>query len=374
LPNSGRCPHLPCAWHGHSLGRRKPFGCFYRRFQDPGCRLNITHMGRSRTTKRRAPSVFISWAHRDSSMTDAQATSWRDLVLALAEYLNALGCDVRLDLHQQGVDWSRWGPEMILKSDFTLIVPSKAYQQRWDGQNPPSEGAGAAREVNVLKGRFDKDQKSLLKQAAVIMLPGITKSDVPDEIYAYLQRFPVDPANGKGMEPLLRHLTKQPEFVLPKRGVVPKLPPKPNIILGKLIFEPRSDEMKTSMSGTTIWLPGMSAQCNDISHLAHGIEGLDSPPTYPSGEDRLDEQIAMLANWADDVSSLVNEIEQVRSHIPRDPSVRFTQVLDDSRAAIQEIIDGLGGPRTKAHVTKLTDRALALYRLVQQLARLSLEP
>jgi hypothetical protein len=87
---------------------------------------------------------------------------------------------------------------MIDESDFTLLVPNHAYRQRWDGRNSPSEGAGAAREINVLKGRFDKNQRAFRNRTLIIMLPGISENEVPDEIYAYLVRFPINPITGEG--------------------------------------------------------------------------------------------------------------------------------------------------------------------------------
>jgi hypothetical protein len=307
-------------------------------------------------------------------MTDAQAVTWCDLVRALAERLNASGCVVRVDLYEQSVDWSRWGPEMIAKSDFTLIVPSRAYCERWDGRNPPSEGAGAAREINVLKGRFDKDQKNLHSRTIVIMMPGVTKADVPDEIYSYLQHFLVNPITNEGVDPLLRHLTKQPEFVLPERGAVPDLPPRPSAIRGDRVQSSRSEETKSSTGGATTWLPSATTQRDEVSRLAQDVEDASPPPARPSEEGELDEWVAALANWTDDTSSLVDEIEQVRSLVPKDPSVRFVQACDNSRASIQGILDDLDSPRRMANANRLADGAVELYELVKQLARLSLEP
>jgi hypothetical protein len=162
-------------------------------------------MGQPENPAPTAPSVFISWAHRDSLMSDRGARDWENLVLALAERLIAAGCDVQLDLYQRPpVDWSRWGPQKIDTSDFTLMVPNRAYRQRWDGSNPPGEGAGAAREVNTLKGMFDKNQDDFYRRALVVMLPGITGADVPDEIYACVQRFTLDPSarSSRSLAPL----------------------------------------------------------------------------------------------------------------------------------------------------------------------------
>ena len=263
---------------------------------------------------------------------------------------------------------------MIKKSDFTLIVPSRAYRERWDGDNRPSEGAGAAREINVLKGRFDKNQKSLRSRTIIIIMPGITKADVPDEIYSYLQRFRVNPKTNEGVELLLRRLTKQPEFVLPNRGAVPDLPPRPRAIPGDRVQSSRHDETKSATAGTTTWLPAAKKQRDEVSRLVQDVENASPPPFRPSEEDELDEWLATLANWTDDTSSLVDEIEQVRSLVPKDPSIRFVRALSKVRTTIQSILDDLDGPRTIASANSLADSAAEVCELVKQLARLSLEP
>jgi hypothetical protein len=161
-------------------------------------------------------------------MNDSEADAWRDQVRALAERLNANGCIVNMDLFDRGddTDWSRYGPRMIDEADFTLIVASKAYRERWDGDNPPREGAGATREINTMKGIFNKDRSAFQNKFRVIELPGITGDDIPDEIFAVLLRYRVDPFNDAGLEILLRDLTSQPEFSLPPAGTIPLLPPR----------------------------------------------------------------------------------------------------------------------------------------------------
>jgi hypothetical protein len=305
-------------------------------------------------------------------MTDTQAIESLELVHALAQRLTVSGCDVRADIYEQDVDWSRWGPEMIDECDFTLVVPSIAYRQRWDGRNPPDEGAGAAREINVLKGRFDKNQQSFRGRTVIVMLPGITKHEVPDEIYAYLQRFRVDPMTGEGIEPLIRHLTKQPEFILPPPGLLPHLPPHLNGVCGKP-SQATSKTEKAFLETTTTWLHSAASQRDGVSRLARDIERVCPPPSRPSAKNEVDMWLAALANWTDDTSSVVDEIEQVRSLIPRDPSVRFVQVLGDTRAKIRNILDYFNGSQAVVEPNLLADAAMELYELTNKLARLTLE-
>jgi len=329
-------------------------------------------MGRPAGSEGEAPSVFVSWAHRDSGMTEAQAADWLDLVHDLAQSLTASGCVVRADIYEQDVDWSRWGPEMIDKCAFTLIVSSRAYCERWNGSNPPEEGAGAAREINVLKGRFDKNQQKFRNRTAIVLLPGITKDDVPDEIYAYLQRFCIDPANGNGIEALLRYLTRQPEFVLPSRGALPFLPPRPNGIRRGESQENSSKGALSAGSAPT-WLPAATPQQGLVSRLLTDIENSSPPPSRASVNDEADVWMAELANWTDDMSSLVDEIERVRPVITKNPSVRFIQVLDDTHAKIEILLEYLNGSRAAVGSCFAADAAAELYELIKKLARLALE-
>jgi hypothetical protein len=154
-------PEQSCRKHGvvasDCLSRLR---AIYHRFHVSDHGSKITCVEGAKGFGSKPPSVFISWAHRDSKMTKLQAATWWQQVRALGERLNSVGCDVRLDMFTPDADWSRWGPEMIDESDFTLLVPNRAYRQRWDGRNSPREGAGAAREINTLKGRFERIRKS----------------------------------------------------------------------------------------------------------------------------------------------------------------------------------------------------------------------
>jgi hypothetical protein len=340
-------------------------------------------MGGAKGLGSKPPSVFISWAHRDSKMTKSQAATWWQQVRALGERLNSVGCDVRLDMFTPDADWSRWGPEMIDESDFTLLVPNRVYRQRWDGRNSPREGAGAAREINTLKGRFDKNQEEFRTRTIIIMLPGITEDDVPDEIYAYLKRFPINPITGEGMEALLRFLTKQPEFVLPPLGEVPYLPPQPPIFLGTSTVEVSQsteaqpsgiEEAPSAGNGKISALPFAQPQHTEISRIIERVENTGAPPDRPPVEDDLYEWFTRLADWVDEASSLPGDIERIGQLVSKSPSARFLQTLDETHSSIQSMLDNLDSQPTMPDADILVDAADQLWDLIILLVRQSMEP
>ncbi|HEY3758160.1 MAG TPA: SEFIR domain-containing protein [Solirubrobacteraceae bacterium] len=174
-----------------------------------------------RTSPQKSVTAFVSWAHGDAA--------WQQTVLDFVYRLRAQGIDADVDLFEQhnfDVNWSTYGPNAIKTNEFVLIVVSRAYQERWTGENDPSVGAGAAREANVLKAVFDSDQKAFYRRVKVVLLPGADKTDIPSELGAAVQRFQIDPNSDTSFEDLLRTLTAQPAHLRSVVTPVPSLPPK----------------------------------------------------------------------------------------------------------------------------------------------------
>ena len=168
-----------------------------------------------------AVKAVVSWAHGGGD--------WQATVAVFAYTLCELGIDADLDLfhlHDPAVVWTTYGPRAIDESEFVLIPVSAAYKERWEGTNDPGTGAGAAREANTLKALFDEDQAAFHRKVKLIILPGATTDDIPAELKAAVQRFPIVTIDERGLEDLLRTLTGQPAFVPPPVGNVPLLPPK----------------------------------------------------------------------------------------------------------------------------------------------------
>lgn len=113
----------------------------------------------------------------------------------------------------------------IEQKDFVLLAASAAYKQRWEDFGTTRTGAGAAREANVLKALFDRDQTVFFEKVIVVVLPGARDADIPNELAAGLPRFVIPEIDKRHLEDLLRRLTGQPAFVPVPLAQVPILPP-----------------------------------------------------------------------------------------------------------------------------------------------------
>lgn len=174
-------------------------------------------------------SAFVSWAHLHQSDEPDAVEEWRTNVFKFAYQLGRLGVDVDLDLfhmHDDDIDWSTYGSQQIHQADYILIVASAAYKARWEGTADPTQGAGAAREANVLKAEFDRDRRAFHKRVKLILLPGVDIADAPTELQSSLQRFSIVNFEVDGLAHLLRTLTGRPEWPRPDVGELPSLPPR----------------------------------------------------------------------------------------------------------------------------------------------------
>jgi hypothetical protein len=173
--------------------------------------------------------VFVSWAHAHRSTDSAAVEEWTELVAQFTTKLRELGIDADIDLfhlHEDDVDWTTFGIEGIKNADYVLIIGSQAYTERWEGTASPRSGAGAAREANSLKAQFEDDRHDFLKRVKLIILPGVSRNDLPLELRSVNQRYPIESIDTAGLEGLLRTLTGAPEWVKPPVGEVPPLPPR----------------------------------------------------------------------------------------------------------------------------------------------------
>jgi SEFIR domain len=83
-----------------------------------------------------APRVFISYS-QDGDVH-------KDRVLALANRLRADGIDANVDQYIQSAPegWPVWCEAEIRKADFVLMVYTKSYRQRVEGNEQPGAGHG----------------------------------------------------------------------------------------------------------------------------------------------------------------------------------------------------------------------------------------
>ena len=166
------------------------------------------------------------------------------------------------------------------------------------------------------------------------------------------------------MEELIRLITEQPEFVLGPRGEVPELPPRPSVIKHQ---RPSGDNL--------VWLDAaVPAQRDEIIRLKDEIESYMPPPRRSDRPYGLDEWIARLGEWADDTYSLITGIENARMLTPRPPSIGYMQTFEDCQISYQNIVKNLSESRKMGIISSLEGMAQELYRLVNQLVRLALEP
>ena len=161
--------------------------------------------------------VFISYAHESEAHAEA--------VRALWVLLRANGVDARLDrvAAQRRQDWSLWMTEQVREADCVLVVASRAYQRRAEGQTTADEGRGVQFEAALIRNAFYQNQYRLDRFVPVV-LPGQSVTEVPDFLTpAMTTVYHVSEFTVSGAEALLRLLTAQPAEVEPPLGPVPVL-------------------------------------------------------------------------------------------------------------------------------------------------------
>jgi SEFIR domain-containing protein len=178
-----------------------------------------------------APSIMISWAHRDLGWDDARAKSWSDEVVGLATALRTIGFETEIDLfhlHERHMDWSRWGPQQVRQQDVVLIAASQGWRERWEGTNDPHLGAGAAAEADALLGIYHSDgQRAFREKVIVVVLPSMRhKRVIPDRLTG-VNRVELDDFSEQSLSPLVHLLRESPLYDLPPLGVLPPLAPVP---------------------------------------------------------------------------------------------------------------------------------------------------
>jgi SEFIR domain len=174
-----------------------------------------------------SPSAFVSWAHGHGSWDATRQAEWASVVTRFANALRHVGIDADLDRfheHAPDINWQTYGSRAIHDNDYVLIAVSRGYKERWEGRNPPTEGAGAAREANVLKSLFDRDQATFWRKVKLVILPGASPDDIPDELGG-MRQFVIQSLEQQQLEDLVRTLTGQPRYAKSPIGQLAALPP-----------------------------------------------------------------------------------------------------------------------------------------------------
>lgn len=205
-----------------------------------------------------APTALISWAHRNTDWDENQAATWKQSVLAFTVLMRDNGVAADLDLwhtHKTTTDWTRWGPQKVQDSDFVIVAMSEAWAERWSGGNAVDVGAGAVAEADALKGIFGTDQALFQRKAVLVLLPGITKTIIPVDLYR-LRCFEIAALTTAGIDGLLRAILNKPKFVMPALGAAPELPPDDPE--AAVTLDPRSASVLAT-TGRGAYLAGMLA-------------------------------------------------------------------------------------------------------------------
>ncbi len=162
------------------------------------------------------PRIFISYSH-DSPKHAAR-------VLALANRLREEGVDAQLDQYESSPaeGWPRWMRSRIAEADFVLVVGSKTYEQRFDGNQAAGRGLGAQWEGAILTQEL---YEAAVKNTRFI--PVVLSHRDVEYIPIVLRaatRYDLDSSDG--YERLYRRLVGQPETVKPSLGKLRKLAPR----------------------------------------------------------------------------------------------------------------------------------------------------
>ncbi len=169
--------------------------------------------------------VFVVWAHKDYQLTDAENESWKTTVYDFVHLLDQY-VDVDADIYHytsEGVDWSLYGPRAMRVADTVIILGSKPFWERWRGENRPEEGAGSVREIDALKGMFNRNQSEFQRKVVIVLLPGASTEHIPDELHR-VTYYRVASIDETGIELLLRRLLQKPRHTQRADKVIPDLP------------------------------------------------------------------------------------------------------------------------------------------------------
>jgi len=166
------------------------------------------------------PKVFISYSH------DLQ--EHMDRVLSLSLRLREDGVDCIIDQYETSpsTGWARWMIAQIQKADFVLIVCTKMYQLRFEGEEEYGKGKGAKWEGALIIEELYKSEAKNDK-----FIPILFSSEDEAHIPIVLKGATHYKLEKKeGYESLYRHITHQPLILKPDMG---KLKVKPPLLQSK---------------------------------------------------------------------------------------------------------------------------------------------
>jgi hypothetical protein len=308
-----------------------------------------------------APPVFVSWSHasdagsilQDHTARRAADDAWRDQVYDFVVALRDFGIDAEVDLahlSDREVDWTRFGPTLVRERDVIAVV-NAAWRRAWDESGDGRSGRGAAAEVDVLHGLFNRGRDVFQGKLLLVLLPGSDSSDVP----LGLERVPrvhVPAFDLEGMTELLRILSGQLVFPLPPVGQIPLLPPAANAVIQRRLDDDpvggrhvtahdhasATDSVTVELvrhgSGDATGDPNVTNLRDEIALLQSAIRRLPDPapgegphlPWYRAGE-QLGRQLAALERQ---LSALESTVSAASPSSSREVHQRLAFLLEEA--------------------------------------------
>jgi len=162
------------------------------------------------------PRVFISYSH--------DSPEHKKRVLTLANQLRTDGIESWIDEYVQDPDegWIRWMRNQVKQASRVLLVFTKTYQRRFEGDEEEGKGLGATFEgVIVTQWLYESGGRNAKFRPIVCELAD--DRFISDELRRF-NHYRVD--TPEGYENLLRWLHEAPVIVVPRIGRKPNLPPE----------------------------------------------------------------------------------------------------------------------------------------------------
>jgi hypothetical protein len=124
--------------------------------------------------------VFISYSH-DSDEHKAR-------VHALADRLRSNGVTVLLDRDMlpggPGEGWPQWSERQVKEADQVLVVCTAIYSERYEGNQPPGGGLGAACEASAIR-QLIYNQAGFNEKIRVVLFDITDQAHVPLQLQRY---------------------------------------------------------------------------------------------------------------------------------------------------------------------------------------------
>lgn len=206
--------------------------------------------------------VFISYSH------DSLEHACR--VRALADQLRADGIESWIDQYVQDPDegWPKWMRNQVKEANKVLLVFTRTYQRRFEGDEEEGKGLGATFEgAIVTQSLYESGGRN--RKFRPLVLREEDAQYIPVELRRF-NRYSVD--TPEHYQNLLRWLHEAPRITAPPLGRMPDLPPEPDLEL----FGTRPDEHSLSAVAS----PPRSEQGTEAfrweHHLGHSYQG--EPP------------------------------------------------------------------------------------------------